>query len=63
MSRKRCPILVQHDQMPSYTVRGECYTISYMLECLGERCAAYRVADGYCRQFQNYTVIPVEEGE
>lgn len=66
MSRKGCPLLVQRDQMPSYTVPGECYTRSYMLECLGDKCVAYREKDGYCRRFLNYTIIeavPTEEDE
>lgn len=51
MNRKRCPLLVQcdHQILPNK---------SYMLECLGEKCVAYREEDDYCRRFLNYAIDP-----
>lgn len=54
MKRKGCPILVQSDTYPSYTMAGESHTRTYLLECVGEKCAAYQ--DGWCQRFET----PVE---
>lgn len=41
MKRKACPMLVQSETNPSYTIEGQSWTRTYFLECLGEKCAAY----------------------
>lgn len=50
--RKACPLLVQSDTNQSLTIQGESYTRTYFLECLGEKCAAYHIQDGFCEKFQ-----------
>ena len=51
--RKACPLLVQSDTLPSLTMRGEEYTRTYFLECLGEKCAAFSMQDYFCEKFQH----------
>ena len=64
MKRKGCPLLIQKDTNPSLTVSGQSWTRSYMLECIGERCAAYKTQDGFCEQFQCIVICREEmEGE
>ena len=64
MKRKLCPLLVQSDTEPSYTVSGASRTRTYLSECLGQRCAAYFTQDGFCERFQNKTALPsLEEAE
>lgn len=46
---KGCPLLVQSDTSPMMTVPGESHTRSYLLECLGEKCAAF--FNGTCKKY------------
>lgn len=50
MKRKGCPLLVQSETNPSLTMKGQSWTRTYMLECIGEKCAAYQ--GGMCDKFQ-----------
>lgn len=50
MKHKGCPLLIQQDTNPSMTVNGQSWTRTYMLECIGEKCAAYE--HGFCKKFQ-----------
>lgn len=59
-SRKVCPLLVQSDTNPSYTVQGQSWTRTYFLECLGEKCVAYRKELG-CLKFDDNPVELKEE--
>lgn len=52
MKRKGCPLLIQSDTNTSLTVSGEFWTRTYMLECAGEKCAAYYTQDTWCEKFQ-----------
>lgn len=52
MKHKGCPLLIQTDTYPSMTVQGECHIRAYFLECLAEKCAAYKQQDGFCERFQ-----------
>lgn len=54
MKRKGCPLLIQQDTNPSMTITGQSWTRSYMLECLGEKCSAYKLCDGkgICMKFE-----------
>lgn len=52
MKRKGCPLLVQSETNPSMTVKGQSWTTTYFLECIGEKCAAYHSQDGFCKKFQ-----------
>lgn len=63
MKRKGCPLLIQSDTKTSMTISGESYTRTYMLECLGEKCAAYGVQDGFCERFQHPTTLIKEDAE
>ncbi len=58
--RKGCPLLVQSDTNQSCTVSGQSWTRTYFLECLGERCAAYRAGFG-CLKFDDNPVDLKEE--
>ena len=58
--RKACPLLVQSDTNQSCTVSGQSWTRTYFLECLGERCAAYRAGFG-CLKFDDNPVDLKEE--
>lgn len=61
MKRKGCPLLVQSDTNPSMTVQGQYWTRTYLLECLGEKCAAYHSQDGFCDKFQG--IVDMKKGE
>ena len=61
MKRKGCPLLIQQDTNPSLTMSGQSWTRTYMLECLGEKCAAYKRQDGFCEKFQ--TIVNIRKGE
>ena len=50
MERKGCPLLIQSDTNPSLTMAGQSWTRTYMLMCVGEKCAAYQ--GGMCDKFQ-----------
>lgn len=63
MKRKGCPILIQQDTNPSMTMKGQSWTRTYMLECLGEKCAAYGVADGFCEKFQHIVTLVEVDGD
>lgn len=63
MKRKGCPLLVQSDTNPSLTMRGQSWTRTYLLECPGEKCAAYSVPDGFCKKFHHTVVLREEEKE
>ncbi len=65
MKRKGCPLLVQSDTSASLTVQGQSYTRTYFLECLGEKCAAYRWQGEFCEKFQGTVSLKekVREGE
>lgn len=61
MKRKGCPLLIQQDTNPSMTISGQSWTRTYMLECIGEKCAAYEY--GFCKKFQCPVLIaPEQEG-
>ena len=55
MNRKLCPLLIQSETNPSMTIEGQSWTRTYMLECIGEKCAAYNEAHGTCERF--YTSV------
>lgn len=55
MKRKRCPLLIQSDTNPSLTMLGQSWTRTYMLECVGEKCAAYQ--GGFCVKYQTDVVL------
>ncbi len=59
MKRKECPLLIQSETNPSMTVEGMSRTRTYMLDCVGEKCAAY--LGGRCVKYQTY--VEVGEGE
>lgn len=61
MERKGCPLLINSDTNPSLTVNGQSWTRTYMLECIGEKCAAYKQQDGFCEKFQGITIMPKRE--
>ena len=66
MKRKACPLLVQSNTEPSLTMQGASYTRTFLIECLGEKCAAYIKQEGFCEKFQSTVVFmtnEVEEGE
>lgn len=58
MKRKGCPLLIQQDTNPSLTVSGQSWTRSYMLECIGEQCAAYNRKKFFCERFQCCVIAP-----
>ena len=58
MKRKGCPVLIQSDTKPSLTVKGQSWTRRYMLECIGEKCAAYQ--GGMCDKFQTNVILREE---
>lgn len=62
MDRKGCPLLIQSDTEPSLTVSGRSYTRTYMLECVGGKCAAYKRENGFCKRFNQPLILEVEEG-
>ena len=49
---KVCPLLVQSDTKPSYTMPGESFTRTYFSRCLREMCAAYKQQGCFCEKFQ-----------
>ena len=59
MKRKGCPLLVQSETNPSLTMKGQSWTRTYMLECIGEKCAAYNAAHSTCERF--YTTVTETE--
>ena len=59
--RKGCPLLVQSDTNKSLTVSGQSWTRTYFLECLGEKCAAYRRGYG-CLKFDD-NPVDLKEGD
>lgn len=63
MKRKGCPLLIQSDTNPSMTVQGQSWTRTYMLQCVGEKCAAYHTQDGFCERFQGTVVLREEKDD
>lgn len=63
MKRKGCPLLIQQDTNPSMTISGQSWTRTYMLECIGEKCAAYKAEDGYCEKFHGNVLIREKESD
>ena len=63
MKRKGCPLLIQSDTNPSMTISGQSWTRTYMLEWLGEKCAAYHCQDGFCEKFQTLVIMPERREE
>lgn len=63
MKRKGCPLLIQSDTNPSITVTGQSWTRTYMLECIGEKCAAYKRKDMFCEKFQTRVIMPKMEDD
>jgi hypothetical protein len=64
MKKKGCPLLVQSDTYTSLYIPGESSTKTYFLDCLEEKCAAYRgcgAQNGVCDKFG--TDIWYEENE
>lgn len=63
MKMKGCPLLIQSHTSPSMMIRDESYTKSYMLECIGNKCAAY--VSGDCGMFGriNTVILDGEDGE
>lgn len=59
--RKVCPLLVQSDTNPSCTVTGQSWTRTYFLECLGNKCVAYRAGYGCLRFDDNPADLNEEE--
>lgn len=55
MKRKGCPLLIQSDTNPSLTMAGQSWTRTYMLMCVGEKCAAYQ--GGFCVKYQTDVVL------
>lgn len=62
MKRKGCPLLIQSDTNPSLTMSGQSWTRTYMLECVGEKCAAYW-ENGYCETFKKNVNMPERREE
>ena len=65
MKLKGCPLLVQSDTHPSMTVSGESHTRSYMLPCIGWKCAAFDWDDKrgfFCQRFGSKLVMDEEVG-
>lgn len=63
MKRKKCPFLIQSETTSSLTIEGQSRTRIYMLECIGEECAAYHDG-GMCVEFHtNVIVKEVGDGE
>ena len=60
MKRKKCPLFIQSETSPSLTVKGQSRTRTYMLECIGEECAAYHDG-GMCVEFHTNVNVIVEE--
>ena len=61
MKRKVCPLLIYQETNQSMTVSGQSWTSTYMLECIGGKCAAYE--HGFCQKFQCTVLIkPEQEG-
>lgn len=60
---KGCPLLIQSDTYPSLTIQGESHTRSYMLECIAEKCAAYRADSGFCDKFMSCVKLPPAQKE
>ena len=58
MERKGCPLLIQSDTNPSLTMAGQSWTRTYMLMCVGEKCAAYQ--GGFCDKFQTDVILKEE---
>lgn len=50
---KGCPLLIQSDTEPSLLRGGESHTRTYMLTCIGEKCAAYEQQSEFCNRFQS----------
>lgn len=46
---KCCPLLVQKQEHKAIMIGDGDFTVSYMLPCIKEKCAAYK--DGHCKQF------------
>lgn len=63
MKRKVCPLLVQSNTEPSLTMQGASYTRTFLIECLGEKCAAYIQQDGFCEKFQSAVIFPTNKAE
>lgn len=55
MKRKGCPLLIQSDTNSSLTMQGQSWTRTYMLECIGEKCAAYQ--GGVCAKFDTNLIL------
>lgn len=51
---KVCPLLVQSDTNPSYTIDRQSYTITWLTECLGKKCSGY--ANGFCKRFDTFVL-------
>ncbi len=56
MEYKACPLLVQSDTTPSFTLKDAVYTRTYFLECLANKCAAYQI--GMCQRFNTTVIYP-----
>lgn len=52
MEFKGCPLLVQSDTNQSCTTAGQSWTRTYFLECIKEKCAAYKEQGCFCEKFQ-----------
>ena len=63
MKRKVCPLLVQSNTEPSLTIQGASCTRTFLIECLGEKCAAYIQQDGFCEKFQSAVIFRTNEAE
>lgn len=63
MKRKGCPLLIQSDTNPSMTVSGQSWTRTYMLECIGEKCVAYKRQYMFCEKFQTRVIMPKMEDD
>ena len=59
MKRKGCPLLIQSDTNHSLTMQGQSWTRTYMLECIGEKCAAYQ--GGVCAKFDTNLILKEKE--
>ena len=51
---KVCPLLVQVDTNPSYTIDGQSHTRTWFAKCLGIKCGGY--ANGFCNRFDTYVL-------
>jgi hypothetical protein len=62
LNRKGCPLLIQSDTNPSWTVAGETHTRTYFLQCIGEKCVAFEAES--CKQFHTSTILkePLKDG-